>query len=34
MEANYVTPKINYGLGYDFKNNAITGKLLVRISKK
>lgn len=33
VEADYVTKKINYGLGYDFKNNAVTGKLLVKISK-
>ncbi len=34
VEADYVTKKINYGLGYDFKNNAVTGKLLFRINKK
>jgi hypothetical protein len=34
VEANYITHKINYGLGYDFKNNAITGKLLFNLSKK
>lgn len=34
LEANFITPKINYGLGYDFKNNAITGKLLFNLSKK
>lgn len=34
LEANFVTPKINYGLGYDFKNNAITGKLLFNLNKK
>lgn len=33
VEANLVTPKINYGLGYDFKNNAVTGKVLFRIGK-
>lgn len=34
VEANYVTHKLNYGLGYDFKNNAVTGKLLLRLNKK
>lgn len=34
IEANYVTRKLNYGLGYDFKNNAVTGKLLFKISRK
>lgn len=34
LEANYITHKFNYGLGYDFKNNAITGKLLFNLSKK
>ena len=33
VEANLVTNKINYGLGYDFKNNAVTGKVLFRIGK-
>lgn len=34
IEANYTTHKFNYGLGYDFKNNTITGKLLFNLSKK
>ncbi len=34
LEANFITPKINYGLGYDFKNNAVTGKLLFNLNKK
>jgi len=34
IEANYTTQKFNYGLGYDFKNEAVTGKLLFRINKK
>lgn len=33
VEANLVTDKINYGLGYDFKNDAVTAKVLVRIGK-
>lgn len=34
IEANLATPKFNYGLGYDFKNNSVTAKFLVRIRKK
>ncbi len=34
LEANYITHKFNYGLGYDFKNNAITGKLLFNLRTK
>lgn len=33
LEANYITHKFNYGLGYDFKNNAVTGKILINLSK-
>lgn len=33
VEADYITKKINYGLGYDLKNNAVTGKILVKINK-
>jgi hypothetical protein len=33
LEANYVTHKFSYGLAYDFKNNAVQGKFLIRIKK-
>lgn len=34
LEANYITHKFNYGLGYDFKNNTVTGKLLINLRTK
>lgn len=33
LEANYITHKFNYGLGYDLKNNAVIGKLLFNLGK-
>jgi hypothetical protein len=31
IEADLLTRKFSYGLGYDFKNKAVQGKVLIRI---